>query len=178
MNSKILLLILYSIILNILPLQVVAEGYSCGYSCTLSEDGFKFIKRWEGYMPFVYEDAGGRQTIGFGHLMKPGDRIAQPLIGDEAHRLLEKDVAEAERAMKRNLFVPFVQGQWDALTSWTFNLGEKALRTSQLREYANMELHNRVPNQIRRWVFVKKERLRGLIARRNEEAVMYEEATR
>lgn len=52
---------------------------------------------------------------------------------DEALELLRSDVSKAERVVLRLISVPLTQGQFDALVSFTFNLGSGALQRSTLR---------------------------------------------
>jgi hypothetical protein len=65
----------------------------CLGNCKPSPAVVGVIKHFEGYSPVVYKDAAGYPTIGFGHLIKPGEKIAEPLLGDAAERLLQQDIA-------------------------------------------------------------------------------------
>ena len=64
-------------------------------------------------------------------------------------------------------------GQFDALVSFTFNLGSGALQRSTLRRKVNREEHDEVPEQFMRWVWAGGRRLRGLVRRREAEGVVY-----
>ena len=57
------------------------------------------MKHFEGYAPGRYLDAAGYPTIDFGHLVKPGEKIRAPLLGDAAERLLQKDIAPKAAAV-------------------------------------------------------------------------------
>jgi lysozyme len=46
--------------------------------------------------------------------------------------LLAVDVQGAESAVSRLVTVPLTQGQFEALTSWTFNLGQGSWRRAPL----------------------------------------------
>jgi hypothetical protein len=64
----------------------------CHGNCEVSEDGRALIKNFEGYSPFRYRDSAGYWTIGVGHLIKSGERIPEPLLGEAAERLLQQDI--------------------------------------------------------------------------------------
>lgn len=87
--------------------------------------------------------------------------------------LLIKDVLSAEQAVLRLIHVPLRDGQFDALVSFTFNLGSGALQRSTLRRKVNREEHHEVPEQFIRWVWAGGRRLRGLVKRRKEEVLHY-----
>jgi len=64
-------------------------------------------------------------------------------------------------------------GQFDALVSFTFNLGSGALQRSTLRRRVNREEHEAAPAEFRRWVWAGGRRLKGLMRRREAEAQLY-----
>ena len=141
----------------------------------ITQEGLNLIKTFEGFEPEIYLDAAGLPTIGYGHLIRPGEHkmfeggISEPA----AQALLSKDVWSAERSVLRLISVPLTDGQYDALVSFTFNLGGGALQRSTLRRKINREEHNEVPEQLMRWVWAGGRRLRGLARRREAEAGLY-----
>ena len=116
-----------------------------------------------------------RQDRPYGHLLRPGeDEIFKNGISPEAgEALLIKDVLLAEQAVCRLIKVPLTDSQFDALVSFTFNLGSGALQRSTLRRKVNHEEHEEVPEQFLRWVWAGGRKLRGLIRRREEESLLY-----
>jgi len=117
----------------------------------------------------------GYPTIGYVHLVTEANK-EQFLDGvdeDEALELLRKDVAVAERAVLRLITVPLTQGQFDALVSFTFNLGSGALQRSTLRQKVNREEHDDVPAEFMKWVWAGGRKLKGLVKRRKAEAAIY-----
>lgn len=88
--------------------------------------------------------------------------------------LLIKDVLSAEQAVLRLIHVPLRDGQFDALVSFTFNLGSGALQRSTLRRKVNREEHHEAPEQLMRWVWAGGRRLKGLKRRRAAEALLYQ----
>tara|TARA_B100001123_G_scaffold433417_1_gene558101 strand:+ start:4504 stop:4944 length:441 start_codon:yes stop_codon:yes gene_type:complete len=141
----------------------------------ITKEGLELIKQFEGFEPEVYLDAAGYPTIGYGHLIRKeeGNMYANGITEAAAEALLAKDVWSAERAVLRLIKVPLTDGQFDALVSFTFNLGSGALQRSTLRRKVNREEHNAVPREFRRWVWAGGRKLRGLMRRRKAEAALY-----
>ncbi|MDA0307515.1 MAG: lysozyme [Proteobacteria bacterium] len=142
----------------------------------ITQQGINLIKRFEGFEPKIYLDAAGLPTIGYGHLLLPGeDEMFRNGISEAAgEALLIKDVLLAEQAVCRLIKVPLTDGQFDALVSFAFNLGSGALQRSKLRRKVNLEEHEEVPDQFLRWVWAGGRKLRGLIRRRKREAILYQ----
>jgi len=86
---------------------------------------------------------------------------------------LRQDAQIAERAVLRLINVPLTDGQFDALVSFTYNLGGGALQRSTLRRKINREEHTEVPEQFMRWVWAGGRKLKGLVRRRNSEINCY-----
>lgn len=139
----------------------------------ISEHGLALIKHYEGFSPTAYLCAGGVRTIGYGHLLRVGRHVHEPLTQEAAHQLLAEDVKHAEKAITRLIQVPLTQGQFDALVSFTFNLGAGAFQRSGLRQKVNRAEHGQVPEEFMKWVWAGGRRLRGLVVRRKAEAALY-----
>ena len=138
-----------------------------------SQNGLTLIQKFEGFEGQVYIDAAGYPTIGYGHLIKAGEDFSRGISYAEATKLLAQDVEFAENAVARFIRTPLSQSQFDALVSFTFNLGGGALQRSSLRRKVNRAEHAEVPDEFMRWVFAGGRRLRGLIRRRSAEAQLY-----
>jgi lysozyme len=63
---------------------------------------------------------------------------------------------------------------FDALVSWTYNLGPTNLRSSTLLKVLNSGAYDDVPAQIKRWNKANGKVLDGLIRRREAEALLFE----
>ena len=70
--------------------------------------------------------------------------------------------------------MPLKQNQFDALVSWTFNLGPSNLKQSTLLRVLNEGEYDQVPAQIKRWNKAGGKVLDGLIRRREAEALLFE----
>lgn len=141
-----------------------------------SKEGISLIKRHEGLVLHVYQDAAGYPTIGYGHLIKPNENFTT-ITEEEAEKLLLQDLLHAERSVIRNINAPITRYQFDALVSFTFNLGTGALQRSTLRRKLNRQEYKCVPNEFLRWVYAGGRKLRGLRRRRQEEAELFAEGT-
>ncbi len=139
----------------------------------ITQTGLGLIKRFEGFRDAIYLDAVGLPTIGYGHLIRVDEDFSQGITEQEAEILLAKDVRTAEYAVVRLIDVPLTDGQFDALVSFTFNLGSGALQRSTLRRKVNREEHAEVPRELLRWVWAGGKRLRGLMRRRTAEGKLY-----
>lgn len=159
----------------VLLLSPAKENKTCRQDCAISDEGAQIIREFEGYSPFIYKDAVGLPTVGFGHLLRPGEKIKEPLMGPEAEMLLRADFKPVERGINKLVRVSLSQSRFDAMGSFTFNLGIGALQGSTLLRYVNLERHDDVPAQFRRWVFAGQppKKLGGLVTRREAEAGLY-----
>ena len=141
----------------------------------ITREGLDLIKRFEGFSPEIYTCPVGYPTIGYGHLVldRERDRFAGGISREEAEELLKRDVLWAEKGVLRLISVPLTDGQFDALVSFTFNLGTGALQRSTLRRKVNREEHAQVPREFMRWVWAGGRKLKGLIKRRTDEILLY-----
>ncbi|MFD1711849.1 SafA/ExsA family spore coat assembly protein [Ottowia sp. GY511] len=138
---------------------------------SLSSGGLDLIKSHEGLRTSAYQDPVGVWTIGYGHTgtAKPGQKISEA----QAEQLLRKDVGWAEDAVRKNVKVPLSQGQFDALVSFTFNLGAGALGRSGLLQKLNAGDYAGAQAEFGKYVHAGGRVLPGLVRRRNEEAQMF-----
>ncbi|HXZ67520.1 MAG TPA: lysozyme, partial [Alphaproteobacteria bacterium] len=127
-----------------------------------SEAGRALIKVFEGYAKRLsdgraqaYQDIIGNWTIGWGHT---GPEVKKDLIitEEEAEELLTRDLAKAEDAVARLVKTALNQHQFDALVSFVFNLGTKALEQSTLLKLLNVGNIDAVPSEMLKWIYVGK----------------------
>ena len=129
------------------------------------------IKHFESCKLTAYQDSVGVWTIGWGHTagVKKGDNWTQ----DEANDILLNDLEKFEGYVNQYVKVPLTQNQFDALVSWTFNLGPGNLKSSTMLTKLNEKSYDEVPSQMKRWNKAGGKVLRGLERRRNAEAAMF-----
>jgi lysozyme len=89
---------------------------------TIDDDGIRFIAGWEGWRARPYLDVGGKLTVGYGHLVRPGEQFDE-LTEAEGLELLRADVATAERAVLELVPPASTQSAHNALVSFAYNLG-------------------------------------------------------
>lgn len=140
---------------------------------TISEKGSAHIRSSEGLRLSAYPDpgSGGEPwTIGYGHTggVKKGDQITPA----QADAFLKADLKRFEAAVSR-LAPHATQGQFDALVSFAFNVGEKALERSTLLRLHNAKDYAGAEAQFARWTYASGKQLSGLITRRKAEAELY-----
>jgi lysozyme len=99
-----------------------------------------------------------------------GDVISQ----FEAEDLLTYDLQEFEGYVLDYVSVPLKQNEFDALVSWTFNLGSGNLRSSTLLKKLNDHKYKEVPTEIRRWNKAAGKVLDGLVRRREAESLLFQ----
>lgn len=142
------------------------------HELSTSAPGVELIKQFEGLRLQSYQDSVGVWTIGYGHTRTAGP--SQRINADEAHRLLIQDVIDHEAHIKRLVKVPLKQGEFDALSSWVFNLGGGSLASSTLLRKLNAGDYAGAANEIPRWNKAGGKVLAGLVRRRAAERKMFE----
>lgn len=75
--------------------------------------------------------------------------------------------------MLRNIKVELKQNQFDALVSFTFNVGPAALQRSTLRQKVNRNEHEEGKEEFLRWIYAGGKVIPGLVKRRRVEAEMF-----
>ena len=69
-----------------------------------SQAGLNLIEEFEGIRNLPYLDVAGKPTIGYGHLIKPGEDFSAGITEAQAQDLLQADVETAENAV--NALIP------------------------------------------------------------------------
>jgi len=137
----------------------------------MSDRALEMLKQFEGLRLRAYRDSAGVWTIGYGHTKTayPGMVITRA----EAERLLRQDLVRFEKAVRDSVRVPLTQNQFDALVSFSFNVGVGAFRKSTLLKRLNKKDYAGAKQEFRRWVYAGGRRLQGLVNRRNQEAHLF-----
>ena len=155
-------------------------------SMQVGQNGKKLFKDWEGLVTHEYLDSGGAPTIGVGHLLTRSERTSgKILIGGQAldYRndlteqqcwdLLDQDLDGVETTVNAAVTVPLNQNQFDALVSFTFNVGDGAFRGSTLLKLLNQRQYDQMPAQLRRWNKDNGHVVQGLTNRREKEITLW-----
>lgn len=139
----------------------------------MTQEGIELIKSFEGLRLKAYKCPAGVWTIGYGHTkgVKEGDVITE----EEAEDMLKKDVLNFEINVRGAVIPNLNDHQYDALTSFAYNVGLGNFRKSTLLRLINSGITARedITNQFMRWVYAGGKKLTGLVRRRTAEAELY-----
>jgi GH24 family phage-related lysozyme (muramidase) len=148
----------------------------------LSSAGTSFIATFEGFRATPYNDLANNCTIGYGHLihMGPctsGDRSTWGTITKERGlALLQTDAGRASSAVRTSLpTTPLYQHEFDALVSFTYNIGGAAFAGSSVRKdlAAQSPNYGAVPADMAKWVYAGGRPSCGLYRRRVNEGHLF-----
>ncbi|HBL5390859.1 TPA: lysozyme [Enterobacter hormaechei] len=141
-----------------------------------SDKGIALIKQFEGCKLTAYQDSVGVWTIGYGWT-KPVDgkpiRAGMTIKQETAERLLKTGLVSYENDVSRLVKVDLTQGQFDALVSFTYNLGARSLSTSTLLRKLNAGDYAGASDEFLRWNKAGGKVLNGLTRRREAERALF-----
>lgn len=136
-----------------------------------SDKGINLIKAYEGLVLTAYKCPADIWTIGYGHTkdVKPG-QIITALQADE---FLKQDLQMFEKAVNdHNLNIN--QNQFDALVSFTYNVGPGNLQKSTLLKKAKQNANDpTIAIEFAKWNKGGGRILPGLVKRRESESKLY-----
>jgi lysozyme len=138
----------------------------------ISSEGIALIKKFEGCEKKAYRCAANVLTIGYGHTKDVTEDME--ITQEEAENMLRHELIDYCNYVDMYVEVPLEQHQFDSLVSWTYNLGPTNLKSSTLLKVLNGKDYEGVPAQIKRWNKANGEVKKGLIRRREAEALMFE----
>jgi lysozyme len=155
-------------------LSVVGGGNTGGGNAanTMSAAGLNMLKSFEGFSACKYQDPAGYWTIGYGHLIKPGESFTC-ISEAEATQLLLNDVSSAEQCVRDYVHVSLNGNQFSALVDFAYNLGCGSLASSTLLREVNAGNFGAVCGQLERWVYAGGQVLPGLVRRRQAECQLF-----
>ncbi|MGR2663680.1 lysozyme [Chromobacterium haemolyticum] len=140
-----------------------------------SDAGITLVKSSEGLKLVAYKCPAGIWTNGYGHTgpdVTPGMVITQA----QADALLARDLERFEAGVARLVKVPLNQNQFDALVSFSYNLGLGALQGSTLLRLLNAGDYAGAAAQFPRWNKAGGKELPGLTRRRTAEQSLFQAA--
>ena len=137
-----------------------------------SQKCIDMVKHFEGFEDTAYLCPANVWTIGYGRTknVKEGDRITEP----QAERDLQEELQEFGAQVLGVVDVSLLQNEFDALTSWTYNLGVGNLSSSTLLKKLNAGDKDSVPSEMLRWNKAAGKVLAGLTTRRQAEADLWQ----
>jgi lysozyme len=145
---------------------------------TASDKSLNIIKQFEGLSLKAYLCPAGIATIGYGSCRWPDGikvQMGQVITMEQADLLLKFEVI---RISERIPALPINQNQFDALVSFTYNVGIGNLLSSTLLKILKKDSNDpAIRNEFMKWVKItvngQKKTLNGLVKRRTAEADLY-----
>lgn len=137
----------------------------------LSERGLSLIKEFEGFSNTAYKCPAGVWTIGYGHTETAKQGMV--ITTQEAEVLLKQNIKiyeQAVNAQKLNIN----QNQFDALVSFTYNVGIGNFnRSTLLKKVKQNPQDETIRDEFTKWTSAKGLQMMGLVRRRLTEAELY-----
>ncbi|KTJ36768.1 muraminidase [Klebsiella aerogenes] len=145
----------------------------------ISDEGIALIKGFEGCRLTAYPDpgtGGAPWTIGYGWTLPVDGKPVRPgMTIDQAtaDRLLKIGLVGYENDVLKIVKVKLTQGQFDALVSFAYNIGSRALSTSTLLKKLNAGDIKDAADEFLRWNKAGGKVLNGLTRRREAERALF-----
>lgn len=143
-----------------------------------SKNCIDLIKKFEGFRSEAYQDSVGVWTVGYGSTMWPDGNKVQPgqkMTIQEAEAVMTWELERKGKVILSGLPTTIInQNQYDALLSFSYNLGVGALLKSTL--FKKLKVNPDDPSirtEFMRWVNAGGKKLNGLVRRREAEANLY-----
>jgi lysozyme len=147
----------------------------------INQDGLEIIMEREGFKPFPYLCPAGILTIGYGHVILPGENFSKGITRAQGIELLKLDCIKKENLVRSVIKVLLNINQFSALVSLAYNI----------RNFENLGLIKNINDGIREndpewkqayWEQYSKARdpktlllkvLKGLLVRRQKEYKLF-----
>ena len=154
----------------------------------VSEKAIKMIKHHEGVRQKPYRCPAKLWTIGVGHVLYPRqgalkiderdayaleERDNRTFSMEEVDGILRDDLNRFERGVERFCPVKLTQGQFDALVSFSFNVGLGTLQRSTLRQKVIRGEMEEAAEEFLKYTLAGGKVLKGLVTRRNDERALF-----
>lgn len=139
--------------------------------------GIEIIKHFEGCSAKAYLCPAKKWTIGIGTTVYPdGRKVSEGDVctSQQAYQYLMSDLENFEKKLNRH-FKTLNQDQFDALSSWVYNLGFGNLLSSTLKSKIlnNPNNFDEIGKEWIKWCHVGKVKSEGLLRRRKSEFYLY-----
>jgi lysozyme len=154
----------------------------------VSDKAIKMITHHEGLRFKPYRCPAKLWTIGVGHVLYP-DQGKIPLVErdnyqlrpednrtftqEEVNNILRADLTRFEQGVAKFITVPLTQGMFDALVSFSFNVGLGTLQRSTLRTKLNRGDKEGAAEELLKYCMAGGKILKGLQNRRIDERALF-----
>ena len=143
----------------------------------ISEKGLSMIERFEGCLLKASNKLDGVWTIGYGQTGSYyGKRVRRGMTTTKAlaHAWLrDHSIKTYEDAVTQAVKVPLNQNQFDALVSFTYNVGVGAFKQSTALRKLNAGDYAGAADALTMWTKCRRKVLAGLVRRRKEERALF-----
>jgi lysozyme len=154
----------------------------------VSDKAIAMIQHHEGVRQKPYQCPARLWTIGVGHVMYPEqgklkieDRNSfqtrfedmRTYTMEEVNAILRTDLDRFERGVERFCPVALTQGMFDALVSFSFNVGLGTLQRSTLRQKLLRSDKEGAAEELMKYCMAGGKVLKGLLIRRNDEKALF-----
>lgn len=145
---------------------------------TASVVAFFLLRDFEKFAAVPYNDGVGKMTVGYGHVILPGEVFEYPMSKKFAEELLRKDVEKHQDIIYRYVKVPLTQEQHDALVCFVFNIGEGTFASSGLLKVLNEGKYDEAITRLNKYIKGtnaqgQKFIMKGLVRRRAAETQVW-----
>lgn len=171
-----------------MALELWVNGTLIGVKMQISERALICIRHHEGVRQKPYRCPAKLWTVGVGHVLYPEqgklkiedrdgfalkDADNRTFTMDEVNAILKSDLARFERGVVQFCPVPLTQGQYDALISFSFNVGLGTLQRSTLRQKVLRGDMEGATEELLKYCKAGGKVLKGLENRRKDERALF-----
>jgi lysozyme len=139
--------------------------------------GIELIKSFEGFSSTPYLCPADVPTIGYGNTRRiDGSSVTmddESISEEDGEALLAHGLLSFERSVDKLITAELTQGMFDALVSFTYNLGSGNLQASTLRMKLNRGDYEDAAGEFPKWRKAGGRVLAGLVRRRAAEQALF-----
>ena len=141
----------------------------------ISDDLIEFVKGWERLKLRSSEDplVPGIFDVGYGHVIHRSEH-PKTITREQAHEWLVGVLNDIDEQVRGIVTVPLSDNEREALVSFAYNVGVRALSQSTLLAHLNGGDYDAAAKQFCRWNKANGRMVRGLVKRRAAEREMFE----
>jgi len=144
--------------------------YKLPTELSVSQKGIDFIKKYETFIPKAFWDYK-QWSIGYGTKAKHKDEVIDE---PEALRRLKEETEKFQTTIRKYVKVPVTQNMYDALVSFTFNVGGGwMINGSSVFDALKKRFYGLAANNMLKWNRAGGKVLKGLDDRRKAESKLF-----
>lgn len=142
-----------------------------GFTAAVALSGGYLIAPNEGKVNATYIDPVGIATSCYGHT-GPELKLGQKFTDEQCLDQLAKDLSAHDKQMMNLVRVPLTDYQHAAFLSFAYNAGVGNFKSSTMLRKLNSKDYEGACEELSKWVYAKKQKLNGLVTRRQQEKDM------